>query len=151
MVSARNSYCGPSGQLAWRREWRAWVPSTSCRNTTSAATLRTASRSSGSTKRRLSRLKPMWAFTVSTLNASMRPILPARMGRPREHAPDAPGGTRGRGWLRFRSAEQVGLRGGAVGIDEARQADADQAITRAARQLHARAQLAGDIGQFVQR
>src|SRR3990167_6888406 len=64
MLSARNSYCGVGGQLCRRREWRSWVPSTSCRNTTSAETLRTASRSSWRMKRRLNRVKPLWVFTV---------------------------------------------------------------------------------------
>ena len=32
-----------------------------------------ASRNSGSTKRRLNRLKPMWAFNVRTLTSGMRP------------------------------------------------------------------------------
>ena len=50
------------------RACRACVPSTSCRNTTSAPTVRTASRSSGRMNLRLSAVKPLWVFTVMTLS-----------------------------------------------------------------------------------
>src|SRR3546814_8689502 len=53
-----------------RTAWASWLPSTSCRDTMSAASPRTASRSSCRTKRRLNELKPLCVLSVSSLNDS---------------------------------------------------------------------------------
>jgi hypothetical protein len=46
-------------------------PITSCRQTMSALTLRTASRSAGNMKRRLNVVKPLWMLIVSTFNENL--------------------------------------------------------------------------------
>ena len=53
------------------------VPSTSCRNTTSAPTVRTASRSSGRMNLRLKAVKPLWVLTVMTLSEVGEAVTPA--------------------------------------------------------------------------
>ena len=55
----------PASRPPWLN-CRRGVPCTSCRNTTSAPTARTASRSSRRMKRRFSKVKPLWVLTVST-------------------------------------------------------------------------------------